>query len=90
MTAVDIDDFDSSDDEFTARTTLEQSLGILALDPGKPHFFGKSSTLMLYQAAMDMKVEYAGSQKGSETTFKRPDVWCSHPVSGSSLITGYC
>lgn len=84
---VDSDDLDPSDDEITARNTLERHMKNLAVDPGHPRFFGKSSSVMFLQTAMVLKHELAG--KGpvrrdprtgkSILPCKRPEYWRAHP-----------
>ncbi|KAJ3554892.1 hypothetical protein NM688_g2874 [Phlebia brevispora] len=56
---VDADDLESSDDEYSARKTLEESFRSISLDPGEPHFFGKSSSFMFLQKAMDIRKDEA-------------------------------
>ncbi len=90
--AVDVDDLDPSDEEISSgRHTLEHHMNRLKLDPGQPRFFGKSSSVMFLQNALDLKREYAGIPKereppgpGSERLpYKRPQFWRAHPVSPS-------
>lgn len=44
---------DSDDEELTVRRTLEEKFKHISLDPGLPHFVGKSSSLMFIQTAME-------------------------------------
>ncbi len=94
---VDGDDFESSDDEYSARKTLEASFKTVSMDPGGPHFFGKSSSVMFLQKAMDIRQEYvkeslpSGASEATESeqavlalanfTGKRLEFWNTHPVS---------
>ncbi len=83
---MDVDDLDSSDDdESNARKTLEQCLGKLSLDPGKPHFFGKSSRFMLFQTAMDAKDEYANIK--SSFSSQRQGEAFKLPFEGSNFLS---
>jgi hypothetical protein len=66
-----------SDDEFEQQTIAE-SLKMLELNPKHPRFLGKSSGAGLVQAALDVRTEFAGRDKGFvETIFqgKRPEFW---------------
>lgn len=47
------EEFDSDDEELTVRRTLEEKFKHISLDPGLPHFVGKSSSLMFIQTAME-------------------------------------
>lgn len=87
MPAVDADDLDPSDNEMTARDTLARHMKNLVLDPGHPRFFGKSSSVMFLQTAMDLKQEVAGTPplRTDPRTgrvilpCKRPEYWGAHP-----------
>lgn len=84
---VDADDLDPSDDEITARNTLEKHMKSLTVDPGHPRFFGKSSSVMFLQTAMVLKQELEGNvtTKTNPRTgksilpCKRPEYWRAHP-----------
>ncbi|THG99013.1 hypothetical protein EW026_g3253 [Hermanssonia centrifuga] len=61
--AVDVDDLDPSDEEISSgRHTLEHHMNRLKLDPGQPRFFGKSSSVMFLQNALDLKLCALGSR----------------------------
>lgn len=86
---VDADDLDSSDDEFSARQTLEESFKNVTMGSGQPHFFGKSSTFMFLHKAMDIRHGYAGGNSPSdpstpsliEIADERVKFWRTYPVS---------
>ncbi|KAI0720409.1 hypothetical protein C8Q72DRAFT_862307 [Fomitopsis betulina] len=54
------DDLEPSDDEVMAHQTLINSLQQIKLNPTAMRFFGKSSSIMFVQTAMDLKREYSG------------------------------
>ncbi|KAH9830265.1 fungal-specific transcription factor domain-containing protein [Rhodofomes roseus] len=54
------DDLEPSDDEVMAHQTLVNSLQQIKLNPTTMRFFGKSSSIMFVQTAMDLKREYSG------------------------------
>ncbi|PSR72545.1 hypothetical protein PHLCEN_2v11538 [Hermanssonia centrifuga] len=81
------DDPDHSDEELVGRHTLEHHIKKMTVDPGQPRFFGKSSTIMFVQSAIDLK---HGINKNDEVNnkigidklpSKRPEFWKPHPVS---------
>ena len=47
------EEYDSDDEELTVRRTLEENFKNISLDPGLPHFIGKSSSLMFIQTTME-------------------------------------
>ena len=80
--AVDPDDLAPSDDEL-AHSTLAEGLKRLAVEPLDQRFHGKSSGVMLVQAAMNLKREFAGTTGGKEDLLpstRRPHLWSPHPV----------
>lgn len=84
---IDADDLDPSDDEITAQHTLAQHLKRIKLNPGHVRFFGKSSSVMFIQTAIDLKHEYAGTDPprldeshGAVLPHRRPQFWTTHPV----------
>ena len=87
------EDFDPSDDEFTARQTIEERFKGLSIDPGPQHFFGKSSSLMMLQKAMDIEQGYTtdasppGANLPGSPEQKVDFHWGSHPVRLISLTT---
>ena len=93
---VDADDLDPSDNEMTARDTLERHMRNLAVDPGHPRFFGKSSSVMFLQTAMALKQSYTSEplpaldQNGRrKVPSKRPEYWRAHSVSRSQVTLVY-
>ncbi|KAF7792733.1 hypothetical protein EIP86_003831 [Pleurotus ostreatoroseus] len=86
---VDEDDLESSDDEYTARKTLEHAFRSVSLDPGAPHFFGKSSSFMFLQKALDIRQGYVSEALApvipdpvaTPASFptKRLEFWNTHP-----------
>ena len=86
---VDINDLDPSDNELSTQETLEQSFRNVSLDPGRPHFFGKSSSFMFLQKAMDIRQGYVEESAATREPTpeqagapgKRKEFWNSHPVS---------
>ncbi|KZT67994.1 hypothetical protein DAEQUDRAFT_728533 [Daedalea quercina L-15889] len=54
------DDLEPSDDEVMAHQSLINSLQQIKLNPTAMRFFGKSSSIMFVQTAMDLKREYSG------------------------------
>lgn len=79
---VDPDDLQPSDDEL-AHSTLAEGLKRLAVEPLDARFHGKSSGIMLVQAAMNLKQEFDGSSKNFDLLppTRRPEFWAPHPVS---------
>ena len=87
----DEDDLEPSDDEYSARKTLEDAFRSVSLDPGAPHFFGKSSSFMFLQKALDIRQGYVNEALApviadpvaSPASFpiKRLEFWNTHPVS---------
>ncbi|TFY75184.1 hypothetical protein EWM64_g8828 [Hericium alpestre] len=49
-----------SDDDFEPSEVIQQKLSAMCLHPMSNRFFGKSSGVMLLQAALDLKSEYSG------------------------------
>ncbi|THH00006.1 hypothetical protein EW026_g2466 [Hermanssonia centrifuga] len=79
------DDPDHSDEELVGRHSLEHHIKKMTVDPGQPRFFGKSSTIMFVQSAIDLK---HGINKNDEVNnkigidklpSKRPEFWKPHP-----------
>lgn len=93
MHAVDDDDLDPSDNEMTARHTLERNMKNLSINAGHPRFFGKSSSVMFLQTAIALRKEYTGQStmrtdaegKRNLLPCKRPEFWRAHPVSATHL-----
>ena len=88
------DDFDPSDDEFSARQTIEERFKTLSIDPGPQHFFGKSSSLMLLQKAMDIQQGYTedaspGANNPGSPEQKADFHWASHPVRHKTVAASY-
>ncbi|KAI0081043.1 hypothetical protein K474DRAFT_57243 [Panus rudis PR-1116 ss-1] len=83
----DADSLAPSDDEISAQRTLANSLKQMKLNPAHLRFFGKSSSVMFIQTAIEAKHEYTGVPKDSPTKFssnkmlhhKRPQFWTVHP-----------
>lgn len=83
----DADGLEPSDDEVIAQRTLTNSLKQMKLNPGHIRFFGKSSSAMFIQTAIEAKNEYAGietpprdsGEKRVILPAKRPHVWGIHP-----------
>lgn len=90
----DADNLEPSDDEITAQRTLANSLKQMKLNPAHMRFFGKSSSAMFIQTALDAKHEYAGTdkplplpgEKHSILPAKRPHMWGIHPVCNPSVM----
>lgn len=90
----DADNLEPSDDEITAQRTLANSLKQMKLNPAHMRFFGKSSSAMFIQTALDAKHEYAGIEKaqvehGEKRVLipaKRPHMWGIHPVCNVSVM----
>ncbi|THH04869.1 hypothetical protein EW145_g5209 [Phellinidium pouzarii] len=77
----DPDDLAPSDDELV-HSTLTEGLKRLAVDPLDRRFHGKSSGVMLVQAAMNLKQEFSGSDslKGQLIPpTRRTELWSPHP-----------
>ncbi|KAI0950725.1 hypothetical protein AcW1_007961 [Taiwanofungus camphoratus] len=84
----DPEDLDPSDDEVMVHNTLVQNLERMRLNPSHVRFFGKSSSIMFLQTAMDLKREYSGINYPSSVTdlnshpdllHRRPQYWSLHP-----------
>ncbi|CCM00118.1 uncharacterized protein FIBRA_02145 [Fibroporia radiculosa] len=87
----DPDDLEPSDDEVMAHHSLVNSLKQIKLNPTQLRFFGKSSSIMFIQTAMDLKRQYAGVGDEARQTVtshptllhgehRRPNTWSLHPV----------
>ena len=87
--AVDTDDLEPSDDEFSVSQTLEERFKILSVDSERQHFFGKSSSFMLLQKAVDIRDSY--SDETPETRESTPILkefqWGSEPVCVDSILS---
>ncbi|PCH39377.1 hypothetical protein WOLCODRAFT_29517 [Wolfiporia cocos MD-104 SS10] len=72
----DPDDLEPSDDEVMAHHRLVQNLKRMKLNPSSMRFFGKSSSIMFIQTAMDLKREYSGlgPQDQRETVASNPAI----------------
>ncbi|KAI5115861.1 hypothetical protein M0805_001580 [Coniferiporia weirii] len=77
---LDPDDLAPSDDDLT-HGTLTEGLKRLAMDPLDRHFHGKSSGVMLVQAAMNLKQEFSGTSTPPDNRFpaRRSEIWSPHP-----------
>ncbi|OCH86476.1 hypothetical protein OBBRIDRAFT_737959 [Obba rivulosa] len=85
----DPNDLDPSDDEVMVQHTLVQNLKQMRINPGNMRFFGKSSSVLFIQTAMDLKQEYAGMegrraqlvQRDLVPTLlrRRPQYWAFQP-----------
>lgn len=77
--SVDPDDLAPSDDE-PGSLTVTEGLKRLAMDPLDRRFHGKSSGVMLIQAAMDLKREHYGLDpaKNCIPATRRSDFWSPH------------
>ncbi|PSR71220.1 hypothetical protein PHLCEN_2v12874 [Hermanssonia centrifuga] len=82
------DDVESSDDEIAAHRSLVESFQKISLRPeydhDHSHFFGKSSSFVLVQTAMEMKHEYAlgnvfESPRRDDFCHRRPEFWAPYP-----------
>ena len=79
----DPDDLVPSDDEL-GHATLTEGLKRLAVEPLDRRFHGKSSGVMLVQAAMNLKKEFSGADQPNDLLVpptRRPEFWAPHPVS---------
>lgn len=87
---------DSEDDE-DDYTTVDISANLkerLQQDPMNYRFFGKSSGVMLIQAALDLKNEYTGNKAKDQPAVevpvmigqKRPEFWSVRPVSITTFV----
>ncbi|EMD31523.1 hypothetical protein CERSUDRAFT_119740 [Gelatoporia subvermispora B] len=82
-------DLDPSDDEVMVQHTLVQNLKQMRINPGNMRFFGKSSSVLFIQTAMDLKHEYAGLDAQRSTMVdkdglpallhRRPQYWSFQP-----------
>ncbi|KAL4249328.1 ABC-transporter-regulating transcription factor-like protein [Abortiporus biennis] len=94
----DADNLEPSDDEITSQRTLASSLKQMQINPSHLRFFGKSSSVMFIQTAIEAKHEYAGldaseSGKSADGTSKRklvmaqkrPQFWGIHPWVNQAL-----
>ncbi|KAF8838280.1 hypothetical protein BDN67DRAFT_102022 [Paxillus ammoniavirescens] len=66
------DDVVPSDDEDIATARLSESLKNINLNPSHTRFFGKSSSIMLIQKAIDLKKEYTGGEDSRSDSFSNP------------------
>lgn len=89
LTPHDDEELGPSDNEITARRTLEMGMKNLRINAGHPRFFGKSSSVMFLQTAIMLRHEYTGAEmarlgpEGKKVILpcKRPEFWRAHPVS---------
>lgn len=75
-------DLSPSDDEL-GNATLTEGLKRLAVEPLDRRFHGKSSGVMLVQAAMNLKRESSGIGSSKDilpAPSRRPEFWSPHPV----------
>lgn len=91
-----IDDLDPSDDEVVAQHSLVEQLRHMKVNPSHLRFFGKSSSIMFIQTAMDMKQEYAGLEPQKPIDLehptllsRRPKYWRHQPVNIYSLLVTF-
>lgn len=74
------------DDDF-AHMTLADDMQKMNLDKSEHRFFGKSSSIMLVQTAIELKNEYTGVKGDFARTIlgsRRPEFWTSRPVGYTS------
>lgn len=79
---VDQGDLSASDDEL-GNATITEGIRRLAVEPLDRRFFGKSSGVMLVQAAMNLKRASFGIDSSKDLLpipSRRPEFWCPHPV----------
>lgn len=79
----DSEDLVPSDDEI-GHATLTEGLKRLAVEPLDRRFHGKSSGVMLVQAAMNLKKEFSGADQPKDLIVpptRRAEFWAPHPVS---------
>ena len=82
LPTLDPDDLPPSDDEL-GHATLTEGLKRLAVEPLDRRFHGKSSGVMLVQAAMNLKREFSGLSTAKDLLIpptRRPEFWAPHPV----------
>ncbi|KAI0741238.1 fungal-specific transcription factor domain-containing protein [Irpex lacteus] len=87
LTPHDDEELGPSDNEITARRTLEMGMKNLRINAGHPRFFGKSSSVMFLQTAIMLRHEYTGAEmarlgpegKKDILPCKRPEFWRAHP-----------
>ena len=80
------DDLPPSDDELAGPATLAEGLKRLAVEPLDRRFHGKSSGVMLVQAALNLKKEYSGTDQPARLDIphtRRADFWAPQSVSYS-------
>ncbi|GBE88069.1 predicted protein [Sparassis crispa] len=85
------EDLDPSDDETLITHNIRQSFGRMSLNKAQMRFFGKSSSIMFIQTAMDLKHEYTGVDTHARLgpashpglLHNRPQYWTLHPWSSS-------
>lgn len=63
------DDVDSSDDEIALHMDLKRSMQALTLHSEFPRYLGKSSRLMLFKQAYDLRNSYAGIDSQGNSLF---------------------
>lgn len=77
------------DDDFATVRVSENLRDRLQMDPMHYRFFGKSSSVILIQTAIDLKNEYVGNEEPPKRPVlgrpaigsKRPEFWNVRPVS---------
>ena len=80
---LDVDDIVPSDDEI-GPASLAEGLKRLAVEPLDRRFHGKSSGVMLVQAALNLKKEYSGAEQPQQIDIphtRRAEFWAPHSVS---------
>lgn len=85
---VDLSELPPSDDEM-GNATLTEGLKRLAVEPLDRRFHGKSSGVMLVQAAMNLKREISGVDAPKDliiASTRRPEFWAPHPVSSAEDV----
>lgn len=85
---VDAEDLPPSDDEIISQRTLTHNLKQMHINPAHMRFFGKSSSIMFIQTAIEAKHEFTGTEMPKREDrnrppllrSKRPQFWGIHPV----------
>jgi len=89
----DPDEIEPSDDEVMAQHSLVTSLKQMRLAPNHLRFFGKSSSIMFIQTAMDLKRQYSGIPPPDNVEHpvllqgehRRPKYWSLNPWLSSQV-----
>jgi hypothetical protein len=78
---------DPRDDDFV-RVTLSGELNHTSIPSAQDRFFGKSSSVLLVQQALDLKYKYKEQgEGGTQRTLgrRRPEFWTTRPVRGPQI-----